>query len=294
MSNEEMMKKPPLVDGFENTEEGVEGDNNAGLPSTQRVIQGDRLAFSNDFVWLVGDEEFPKDRELVPVDTIRLVQKWIDKMPAGHIAVEPGKKWPDIDAMNAECPKSEWSKDFNGQPQGPWQRTRITYFVDLDTMQKYTWAVNTTGADVCLTNFCDRVRMMRQFRGERVFAVVCLGDTFMSTRFGGRQRPDFIVKRWIKLGPSEPALPAPTAPSLPPAATVDPQSGIQTVEEPALSEKMGGDEVPYNDPLPESFGGSPMPAPKGSALSTHKPPAALQKPHVTKRGVQKIAAGRGR
>jgi hypothetical protein len=293
MSNEEELKKPSLVDGFDNTEEGVEGDNNVELPSTQRVIHGDRLSFSNDFVWLVDEEEFPKDRELIVVDTIRLAQKWLDKMPAGHIVIKPGEKWPDLDKMNGQCPESEWHKDLNNVLVGPWQRQRVTYFVDPNTMKKYTWPVNTTGADICVTNFRDQVQMMRKFRGARVYAVVTLGDTFMSTRFGGRQRPDFIVNRWITIGPSEPALPAPTPPSLWPAAErVDPQSRIRTVEPPSLKEQMGGDEVPFDDPLPESVGGSPMPPPKPAAPLEGKPSG--QKPVMTNKGVQKIAAGRGR
>jgi hypothetical protein len=304
MSNEDL-KKPPLVDAFDfdsGAEEGVEGGD-ARAPSTQRVIQGERLSFTNDFIWLIGaDEEFPKDRELVPVDTIRLVQKWIDQLPAGHIVVEPGKKWPDIDKMNAECPKSEWTKDLNGAPRGPWQRQRVTYFVDLETMQKYTWPVNTVGADICIANFKDKVKLMRDFRGARVFAVVTLGDTFMPTRFGGRQRPEFFVKRWITLGPSEPALPAPTTPALPgqaqpetAAKPVNPQGGIQTVEPPSLKEQMHDEMPPWlDDPLPEDLGGPPTPKAAASSpsipLPSHK--LAVPKPRANKRGVTKIAHSR--
>src|SRR6516162_5125008 len=31
----------------------------------------------------------------------------------------------------------------------------------------------------------------------------------MNTRFGGRQRPHFLIKRWVNLGPDEKVLPAP-------------------------------------------------------------------------------------
>jgi hypothetical protein len=286
MSNEKEVPKLPLVDGFDNTEDGVEGDNSAGL-STQRMIHGERLTFSNDFLWLLGEDvEFPKDRELVVIDTLRLAQKWIDKRPAGHSVVAPGDKWPNLDELNAECPKSEWAKDFNGVLRGPWQRQRITYFLDLLTMTKFTWAVNTVGADICITNFCDQVALMRRFRGERVFAVVTLGDTFMSTKYGGRQRPEFIVQRWIKLGPSEPALPAPTAPSLAPAAqAVDPQNGVQTVTKPSLGEQMQ-DEVPFND-SPDM---NAPPPPKTAAPPVQEP--AVQKPQISKKGVQRIGSGR--
>ena len=52
---------------------------------------------------------------------------------------------------------------------------------------------------------------MRKYKGARVHAVVTLSDTFMSTRYGGRQRPHFNYVRWIKIGESEEmaALPGP-------------------------------------------------------------------------------------
>jgi hypothetical protein len=268
MSSEEV-KQQTRMDAFDydaNAEEGVEGSD-ARLPATTRVIQGDRLSFTNDFIWLVGtDQELPQDRGLVPVDTIRIVQKWVNKMPEGHIVVEPGKKWPDIDALNKDCPKSEWGTDFNGKPQGPWQRQRITYFVDMETMTKYTWPAATVGAEICLGEFRDKVRMMRQFRGEQVYAVVTLGSVFMATKYGGRERPQFVVQRWITLGSTAAALPAPSAP------TALPSANVQTVEEPSLREQMNDELPPWNNSPGVNA------APPKTTTTAHRPkPAATNK-----------------
>ena len=267
--NDETNKNLPVVDGFDGVEnDGVEDEE--GRPSNSRVIQGTRLGFNNDYTWTADDEVFPEARELVVIDTARVVQKWVDKMPDECIFVEPSHKWPNIAKLNEGCPKSEWSEDFNGKPQGPWQRQRVVYFVDLNTMEKFTWPSGTVGADICLCEFRERVRMMRQFRGARVFAVVTLGDAYMHTRYGGRQRPDLKIQRWITLGADGGALPSPSAPggALPPpsvpspasastqpasagaqseqaAKPVKPQSGVRTVEEPTLAELLGGDTVPW-------------------------------------------------
>ena len=202
-SDDETKKNLPAVDGFDGIEnDGVEDEE--GQLSTDRVIQGKRLGFTNDFVWMIGnDEEFPEGRELVVIDTVRLVQKWVDKKPGPAIFVGSHEKWPNVAKLNEACPKSEWGQDFNGNPQGPWHRQRVVYFVDLNSMEKFTWPsrVDTVGADVCIREFREKVRMMRQFRGTRVFAVVTLDDTFMPTRYGGRQRPDLKIARWILLGP---------------------------------------------------------------------------------------------
>jgi hypothetical protein len=51
--------------------------------------------------------------------------------------------------------------------------------------------------------------MARRIHGN-VYPVVTLADIFMKTRFGGRQRPHFEVKRWADLSGGEAtALPAP-------------------------------------------------------------------------------------
>jgi hypothetical protein len=267
--DEEKKILPAVVDGFDDAEDRVEGEDEQ---HSGRVIQGEKLTFSNDFVWLAGDdEEIPQTLELCVIDTQKVVQKWIDQVAVDIIWVPPQQKWPDIDKLNDACPKTEWRKDFNGNLVGPWQRSRVTYFVNLDSMQKYTWPTGTVGGDICIRDFRDRVKMMRKLRGERVFAIVTLGDCYMSTRFGGRQRPDLKIVRWIILGPDGRALSGPTTPSLPPATnakahldqnaksaestkrepsaqakpTMETPSGIPTVDPPSLSEHMGNDRVPW-------------------------------------------------
>jgi hypothetical protein len=136
-------------------------------------------------------------------------------------------------------------------------------------MQRYTWPTGTVGGDICVREFRDKVKWMRRFRSERVYAIVTLGDKFMPTRWGGRQRPELLIKRWVLLGPDGTALPAPSAasPALPPTVsavssanagvtspTIAPKgsektlvvkSGVRIVEEPSLSEQTGGDSVPW-------------------------------------------------
>jgi hypothetical protein len=260
MSSEDDGKSKALIerDGFDDTEDGVEGAGEQQYDG--RVIQGEKLKFSNDSVWLTpDDEEFPADRELCVIDTQRVVQKWVEQVAVETMFVPLQSKWRDLDKLNAACPKTEWRKDFNGNSVGPWQRSRVAYFIDLNTMEKFTWPSSTVGGDICIREFRDRVAMMRKLRGARVFAIVTLSDRFMNTKFGGRQRPDLKIARWIMMGPDGQALPVPTAPALPPTAstkaTLDDfakqdkpatdAAGLQTVAEPSLSEMMDGDSVPW-------------------------------------------------
>jgi hypothetical protein len=73
---------------------------------------------------------------------------------------------------------------------------------------------------------------MRRFRGGSVCPVITLTDTHMNTRFGGRQRPHFDVKRWVNFGGEGGAQP------------VLPPSTGHTVEPPTAKEATG-DSVPY-------------------------------------------------
>lgn len=209
---DESKNLPMLLDGFDEIEnEGIEGEDDGqhgGL-----IIQGTRLLFTNDFVWMTSDdEEFSSDRELAVVDTTRFVQKWADQKVEDTILVPPSQKWPDINKLNEACPKSEWQEGPDGRMRGQWQRARVTYLVDFETMERFTHASGTVGTDICVREFRDKVRTMRRLRGEHVYAVVTLTDRFMSTRFGGRQRPDFKIMRWISFDPEDKVLPAPTSP----------------------------------------------------------------------------------
>jgi hypothetical protein len=204
-----LTKQIVAIDGFDGftDERAGTGDNDA-QPAPGSIIKGNLIKFTNQATWELRDgEEMPPDLELIAVDILRIVQKWIDQKPVETRILAPGEKIPDVKALNAECPKSEWHKDLNGQEQGPWQFQYVTYFLDPATMDRFTFPTATTGGSVCARDLADRVKWMRRFR-PGVFAVVTLADTFMNTQYGGRQRPHYIVKRWVQMGEAAPAMSA--------------------------------------------------------------------------------------
>ena len=82
-----------------------------------------------------------------------------------------------------------------------------------------------------------------------------LTNTFMNKRFGGRQRPHFLMKRWITFGGGLPKAAAPALSAVPSAPTAtkeapnrsaitDKLSGFKTVKPPALEEETG-DSIPW-------------------------------------------------
>lgn len=152
--------------------------------------------------------------ELVAVDILRIVQRWKDQLPAETVILEPGQKFPDVEAMNDALPKSEWVEGPDGKMRGPWQTQYIVHLLNLETMDRYSYPTGTVGGGIAVRDLADKTKWIRRLRGAHVYPVVALSSTFMPTRFGGRQRPSFLIKSWINLGGDGEALPAPSQPTL--------------------------------------------------------------------------------
>jgi hypothetical protein len=269
----------PWVDSFEGfqSEEGEEQGGGSVLTGTRRV------KFSNDAEWLFADDEteVAADREFLAVDVLRIVQKFVDQHPVDEpIILEPGQKFPDIKALNDAAPKEEWGEDFNGAPCGPWQGQYIVRLLDPATMEKFSFVarVNTIGSTIAVNDLVDRTRWMRRMRGDHVYAKVKLGDVFMNTKYGGRQRPCFVITGWVGFGGGQ-ALSGSTNPALPPANTKEMldrfageakpaeepkenSAGLHTIEPPSVAEEVD-DEIPSKGSVSETDrNGSRAPAAK--------------------------------
>jgi hypothetical protein len=235
-------------DGWDDTVEGVDRPEGAG------VIQGTLLKFSNEAKWVTrDDDEMPSDLELIIVDVIRVVQRWQDGSPIETRILQPGEKFPDVDALNEAVPRDEWIEGPDGQLRGPHQAQSIVYMLDPSTMDRYSYPTGTVGGRIAIRELVDKTTWIRRMRGDNVYAVVTLGDCFMKTRFGGRQRPHFQNVRWTRLGGDNSnveALP-------PPPSTPTPQvAAPPLVQEPSVAEEL-------NDPLPDDLA-PPKPAKKTS------------------------------
>jgi hypothetical protein len=149
-------------------------------------------------------------------------------------------------ALNDATPRGEWTEGPDGKLRGPWQAQHIAYLLAPGTMDKYSFPTGTIGGARCVGELVDKVRWMRRYRGAHVYPVVALSDVFMNTRFGGRQRPHFAIKRWIMLGGEGMALPSPRPGELEKPTEVAATSvGVKTVEAPKLAEEMN-DDIPFD------------------------------------------------
>jgi hypothetical protein len=242
-----------IANNFEGWTDDVAGDDK---PENAGLIQGALLKFSNEGRWATRDgDELSRNLELVAVDVARVVQKWHDQKPVETKVLEPGEPFPDIDELNDGVPREEWEEDLNGNPRGPYQAQHILYLLDLSTMERFTYTTATFGGRKAIRDLRDKLIWMQRLRGANVYPVVTLSDTFMNTKWGGRQRPDFKIVRWVRLGGEEGAgsvlaLEPPTSPTTPPtAATAKPVDlPLSEVAEPTLKEELNDDLPDFSEP----------------------------------------------
>src|SRR6266568_2037843 len=212
------------VDDFAGFEDNVEGEE-----PRASALPGRRVKFGNDGIWRMADneEEVPQELELIFAGIKRMVVKWMRDNQLDHnstIHLGPGQKFPDTKKMNEECSRDEWVVSPDGKLQGPWRNQQVWLLLNPNTMDKYSFPTSTIGGAKATRDIVDKTNWMRGFRGSGVYPVVQLSDTFMPTKFSGRQRPHLIVKRWIAFT-DDPTLPTAEVKSLPEPTTVaDPPS----------------------------------------------------------------------
>jgi hypothetical protein len=200
------------LDGFDTFQDAVEGEEER----SSGLIQGDRIKFTNQSEWVFvrDNTKLPPDLELLVWDILRVVNKWPVESgapPLEERVLGPGEKIPDLKKLNNETPQDEWREGPNGQLQGPWQFQYLVYLFDEKTSARYTWTTSTIGGAICVRDCVERTNFMRKYKGARVHARVKLSDTFMPTRYGGRQRPQFIYSpNWVRLGENEETAALPT------------------------------------------------------------------------------------
>jgi hypothetical protein len=245
----EIKKVSPELDGFAGFSDQVEGEDTQSGSGVS--LLGTKLKYLAP-TWTDPDEQ-EITGPLVVHDIQRKVQKWLDDTrPTETLVLAAGEPWPDIAAMNAECPQSEWREKF-GKLQGPWQGEHVVLFFDPETMMRFWWPspTATIGSAICVRELVAQTKLVRSYRGAHVYPLVELSHTFMSTNYGDRERPSLIVKSWVSFGGGDKSLPVTQAPALtkPEAAqapsTQPPQSGMgmRTVDPPSAKE-VTGDEIP--------------------------------------------------
>ena len=183
---------PDGIDGHNDEVDGQEAKQSS-------LFRGTRIKFGKTAEWEIkGGETIDSKTRLILIDVARIVTRWgPDKKPVETIVLGPGEKFPDISAWNDKLPHTEWVMGLNGL-RGPWQTQQIVYFLDPRSMAQFHWPDGTTGGSIAISEAVDSIRAMRRFRPGAA-PVVELSSKFMNTKFGGRQRPHFVIHSWVSM-----------------------------------------------------------------------------------------------
>jgi hypothetical protein len=206
------------------------GNDDGGEYSGQ-LIRGSRLKFV-DKIWSAADgTPLGEDDTFLAVGTGTALQRWTDGLP--EVITE--RPLPDVDALNDAIPKEQWPVGkFSNQPEAPWHYVWFAYLVRPHDATTLTFINNTAGARIAVQRLKERIATMSALRGSQVLPLVRLGSATMTTSFGPKARPDFIVQDWRSFGGNQPAQIAP-----PTASTIG-----KPVAEPTTAEEVG-DSVPF-------------------------------------------------
>jgi len=189
------------LDGFAGYTDESENQDQEDFAPHARIIQGTRISFTKQAVWVNREKQpLPKGLLLLVANVLRVVQKWgPDGMPAGDPRIlKPGEKWPDVEAMNEKCPKSEWRMYFD-KLIGPYQRQKVVYLWDPNiTLDKYTYAASSNSGMNAVSNLVEKINTQRDFKKVRAYPIVTLESLLWSKRYN-TPGPNFIIQDWVEL-----------------------------------------------------------------------------------------------
>jgi hypothetical protein len=196
MHQQALAKPPPAADGWDD----------AAAEAAERTIRGQLLKFA-DWRWTAGKESAPVEdgTKLVALATAALWQRWEDGKPVENRMREPGRRLPDRDELN-HLDKSLWEEGPDGEPQDPWQNTRLVYLVDPRTAEAFTFSTSSWGGRDAVTDLGDQITRMRSVHPAAV-PIVELRSAEKKTKYGRKSRPVFKVVEW-KMADAAAAAPA--------------------------------------------------------------------------------------
>jgi hypothetical protein len=280
MRNENYEQKMSLLVPID---EGFESD-----PDDDRLIKGSRLVCI-DGAWTIDEVAVPPDERFIMLNTFEAVQHWQNGELVEQIIKKPGVVLPDVGEENKKIPQEEWDQGDAGLLP-PWAHQYGAYLIRLSDGSIVTHINKTNGTKVAINSIRARVRWERNLRGSMVLPIVLLGKRLVSRQYK-KLGPLFVVVDW-HLGRELAAQTTPRQLEKP----AHEQRAVEDVEhsEPAFAEIIDEDKTPIPPQDDYQPVGEPVTAATPKAPASSPPKPAVQKPQTTKKGVQKVASGRGR
>jgi hypothetical protein len=239
----------------------TDGFDLAAQDQTASPIRGTNIKFKDGGYYAFADKIDVHDQAYVVMDRRKGWQTLRKDTPPAYLMQIPGEPFPSRPHVD----EKDYPLNLNGEREHPAKLTHYLYLLNEKTGEASTFWTNTTGGHIAIGELTDQVSLMRSMRGPGAMPVVALQAKEMPTQYGSTTpRPHFKILGWKMRDVAAP-----------PQQLLSAQ--MTTVAEPSTSEKMGGDKVPYDDPI---------------GIDVPKAPTPSAKPAMTKKGVQRVAGRR--
>ena len=172
-----------------------DGWDDAAAEAGERTIRGQLLKFA-DWRWTVGKEatQVKDGTRLVALATVAMWVRWEDGKPVEHLVRHPGERLALRERLS-HTNEDGWPNGPGGEPQDPWQNTRLVYLVNEDTAEAFTFSTSSYGGRNAVIELGDTIARMRNAHPDAA-PIVELRATEMPTKWGKKSKPSFKIVGW--------------------------------------------------------------------------------------------------
>jgi hypothetical protein len=172
-----------------------DGWDDAAAEAGERMIRGQLLKFA-DWRWTLGKEatQVKDGMKLVALATAAMWVRWEDGRPVEHLVRRPGERLAVRERLS-HTNEDEWPNGPGGEPQDPWQNTRLVYLVNEDTAEAFTFSTSSWGGRAAVIDLGDTIARMRGTHPDAA-PIVELRATEWPTKFGRKSKPWFKIVSW--------------------------------------------------------------------------------------------------
>jgi hypothetical protein len=182
----------------------VDGWDAAATDTSASPVKGSILKFDNGAFFLGKEKELIEDdKEFVAIDVAegwQFLKKDCQPEFSMRRLGEPKPPRPD-----SYSDKSTWPTGLDGNPADPWKYSRFLYLIDPLTAETFTFSSSSVGGQIGISDLTSQIRLMRNARPGAV-PIIAPSSRQMSTKFGKKPRPFFLVKGWRVRDEGQPRL----------------------------------------------------------------------------------------
>lgn len=143
-------------------------------------------------------EEFLPGKTMLVAKYERLIRRWFADGPS-DIVETADAPLPDVIALNAEVPRSEWGTDLNGDEEPPFKVNYRVYLINPEDGGTYQIVNCTWGAEQMYGQIRSKIENMHAMTGRNLWPMCELRSQSVNRRLG-KLGPALKPVKWFEIG----------------------------------------------------------------------------------------------